>query len=162
MWYEFVLLGSLLALLLSLLLTGIMTAIGLSNRRYLHISDLEGVSKFQKFLSSFYNRLTRLEWIVIVVFCLAGILSYHRPYSAIYLLVAAGLLTVGRFMAIKKLHSINKQVMSWTSNYIPGKWKYLRDKWFYIHWVRVLICFISLLLTVISFYLTITSRRPVN
>jgi hypothetical protein len=154
MWNEFALLGSLLSLLLSLFLTGIMIAIGLANRKNLHISDLEGVSKFQKFLSSFYNRLTRLEWVVIGVFCLFGFLSYNRPYSAIPLFVAAGLMTIGRSMATKKLHPINKQVVSWTSNYIPGKWKYLRDKWFSTHLIRTLICVISLLLAFISLCLT--------
>ena len=162
MWNELVLLGILLTLLLSLLLTGIMIAIGLSNRRYLHLSDLEGVSKFQKFLSSFYNRLTRLEWVVIVAFCLCGFLSYHRPYSAISLFVAAGVLAIGRTMAIKRLHPINKQAVSWTSNYIPGKWRYLRDKWFSIHWLRTLICIISLLLVLISLYLTVASWASAN
>jgi len=152
MWNEFVLLGSLLTLLLSLLLTGIMTAIGLANRKNLHISDEVGVSKFQKFLSSFYIRLTRLEWVVIGVYCICGFLNYHNPYSAISLFVAAGLLIIGRFMAIKKLHPINKQVKSWTSIYIPGKWKYLKDKWFSIHWHRTLICFFSVLLSFISLY----------
>jgi len=154
MWNEFVLLGSLLTLLLSLLLTRIMTAIGLANRKNLHIPDVEGVFKFQKFLSSFYNRITRLEWVIIGFFCLNGFLSYNRPYSALSLFVAASLLTIGRSMAIKMLHPINKQVLSWTSNYIPGKWKYLRDKWFSIHLLRTLICIISLLLSFISLYIT--------
>ena len=156
MWNEFVLLGNLLTLLLSLLLTGIVTAIGLSNRKNLHISDLEAVSKFQRFLSSFYNRLARLEWVVIVVFFLSGFLSYHIPYSAISLFAAAGLLTIGRYVAIQKLHPINKQVMSWNSNYIPGKWKYLRYKWFSIHWIRMLFCFISLILIGISIFFEIS------
>jgi len=150
MWHEFVLLGILLALLLSLSLTGIMIAIGLANRKNLLLPDVEEVSKFQKFLSSFYNRLTRLEWIVIGVFCLCGFLSYDRPYTAISLFVAAGLSTIGRYMAIKKLSLIKKQVLSWTSNYIPGKWRYLRDKWFSIHRLRTLICMISLLLVCVG------------
>ena len=123
-----------------------MIIIGLANRKNLLLPDVEGVSEFQKFLSSFYNRLNRLEWIVIGAFCLCGFLSYNRPYSAISLFLAAGLLAINRSIAIKRLRPINKQVMSWTSNYIPGKWKYLRDKWFSIHWLRTLICMISLLL----------------
>ena len=150
MWNEFILLVNLLTFLLSLFLTGIMTAIGLANRKNLYIPDLEGVSKFQKFLSSFYNRLSRLEWVVIGAFCLCGFLSYYRPFSAISLFVAACLLTIGRSMAIKKLHPINKQVVTWTSNYIPGKWKYLRDIWFSTHLLRILFCVISLLLAFIS------------
>jgi hypothetical protein len=154
MWNEFILLGNLLTVLLALFLTGIMTAIGLANRNNVHIPDLEAVSKFQKFLSSFYNRLSRLEWVVIGAFCLCGFLSYNRTYSAISLFAAAGFLTIGRSIARKKLHPINKQVVSWTSNYIPGKWKYLRDKWFSTHLLRILFCVISLLLAFISLCLT--------
>jgi hypothetical protein len=130
---------------LMLFLASIMTSIWIGNNQNLHESDINSLSRLQKFISSFYGRMVSLEKLAICSVGINILLNSSRLYSVFNLGIAVFFLIYARFLANSKLLPINKQVMSWNSDYIPGKWRYLRDRWFFFHKRRTILCLLAFL-----------------
>jgi hypothetical protein len=150
MWNVLNIVTGTITLSLMLFLTAIMTAIWIRNNQNLHESDINYLSRLQKFISIFYGRIVNLEKLAIWAICIDILFNYVKLYSAITLGMAAFILIFSRILANIKLLPINKQVMKWTSDYIPGKWMYLRDRWFFFHKIRTILCLLVLLFVFIA------------
>ena len=140
---------SLVDVLLSAILVYLMSAIWLADKQRF-ISDFEYLKKQQKLISKYYDRMVVFEEIIIVLTFFLSVTLFHNLYVLFFLSLATIALLSGLILSFLAMRPINKQIISWTKDYIPGKWQYLRAKWRSIHLMRTMLSIIGFLFILIA------------
>jgi len=126
-----------------------MAAIWLSDKQHF-ISDFEYLEKQQKFIKKYYGRILVFEKVIIVLTFLLSVTLFHNLYVLLFLSLATIALLSGLILSFLAMRPINKQIISWTKDYIPGKWQYLRTKWRSIHLMRTMLSIVGFLFILIA------------
>jgi len=140
---------SLVDVFLSAILVCLMAAIWLADKQHF-ISDFEYLEKQQKFIKKYYGRILVFEKVIIVLTFLLSVTLFHNLYVLLFLSLATIALLSGLILSFLAMRPINKQIISWTKDYIPGKWQYLRTKWRSIHLMRTMLSIVGFLFILIA------------
>jgi hypothetical protein len=143
-WKALIWSADLFSLAILMYLTGVMMAILFRNRQISNVSDQISLTRFQEFVLNASGRIAALEFICLVTLGLDLIISSKSMIPSALLGLSIILLLYGKYLSTNKQVPIQKEVLKWNADYIPGKWNYLCKRYFYLHTVKTIFILVAL------------------
>jgi hypothetical protein len=102
----------------------------------------------QVFIKTYQKRLPFLG-VATILLTLSSALLQNNIVS-IYLIISTILLFGAEIITRKGMQALNKQIMRWSKERMPNKWKYVMDKWWHFHIARTVFTLLGFILIILS------------
>jgi len=115
-------------------------------------SDVIRIEKTKVFIKAFKIKMPMLLFLSILLTLTSAFLQNKNLSIFIPLLISGVILISSGIVSQFGNRPIDKQILRWTTTYIPDKWEYLLDRWLYFHRLRTILVLIVFVLVVFTFF----------